>query len=459
MHIHILGICGTFMGSLALLAKQSGMHVTGCDANVYPPMSTQLEQAGIDLTQGFSEDQLQLNADIWVIGNAMSRGNPLVEAILNSGDRYLSGPEFLAEQILPGRHVMAISGTHGKTTTSSMLAWILECAEIKPGFLIGGVPADFGESARLGTGKYFVVEADEYDTAFFDKRSKFVHYRPRTLVINNLEFDHADIFEDLAAIQRQFHHLIRTVPQQGRIYSPKNHSAIDQVLDMGCWSDTYSLASDTAKNSDIASWVAVSKKADFSQFEIFKQGKAVAQIEWALIGEHNMQNALAAIAAATDAGVSAQQSAEALARFQGVKRRMEVIAESDRVKLYDDFAHHPTAIKTTLEGLRAKVGKDNILAVIEPRSQTMKRGVHKSQLAEAVAQADQTIWFESDAVQWAMAESLAPQDKVFSDFDAMLAEIEEQTKGAGQHHVLVMSNGGFQGIHTKLIDKLNLSVA
>lgn len=458
MHIHILGICGTFMGSLAQLAKQSGMRVTGCDANVYPPMSTQLENAGIDLIQGFSDEQLQLDADIWVIGNAMSRGNPLVEAILNRGDKYLSGPEFLAEHVLPGRHVMAISGTHGKTSTSSMLAWILEYADLKPGFLIGGVPADFGESARLGEGKYFVVEADEYDTAFFDKRSKFVHYRPRTLVINNLEFDHADIFEDLASIQRQFHHLIRTVPQQGRIYTPKDHEAIDQVLDMGCWSDTYSMFAGGTKDVNSAAWVAVPKTPDFSRFEVFYQGQAVAQIDWDLIGEHNMQNALAAMAAASDAGVDAMQSANALACFQGIKRRLEVVAKSETITLYDDFAHHPTAIKTTLEGLRAKVGEDNILAVIEPRSQTMKRGVHKLQLAEAVAQADQTIWFESDAVQWAMSDTLAAEDKVFSDFDAMLSVIEEQTRGAGRHHILVMSNGGFQGIHTKLTEKLNLSV-
>ena len=455
MHIHILGICGTFMGSLAQLAKQSGMRVTGCDANVYPPMSTQLEQAGIDLVQGFSEEQMEYKPDIWVIGNAMSRGNPLVEAILNSGDKYLSGPEFLAEQILPGRHVMAVSGTHGKTSTSSMLAWILEQAGLKPGFLIGGVPADFGESARLGEGRYFVVEADEYDTAFFDKRSKFVHYRPRTLVINNLEFDHADIFEDLAAIQRQFHHLIRTVPQQGNIYSPKGCEPIDQVLDMGCWSDTYSLS--TSGSVGEAAWEAVPEKADCSRFEIFYQGQSKGHVEWALIGEHNMQNALAAIAASTDAGVSVQQATEALAGFQGIKRRLEVVADSPSITLYDDFAHHPTAIKTTLEAVRAKVGSDSILVVIEPRSSTMKQGVHKSALSESVASADMRVWFEPKGLDWSLAEILSPDDRVFRDFDLMLAAIEEMSMNATDHlHIVVMSNGGFSGIHGKLADRLNL---
>lgn len=469
MHIHILGICGTFMGSLAQLAKQSGMRVTGCDANVYPPMSTQLESAGIDLIQGFSDEQLQLDADIWVIGNAMSRGNPLVEAILNRGDKYLSGPEFLAEHVLPGRHVMAISGTHGKTSTSSMLAWILEYAGLKPGFLIGGVPANFGESARLGSGKYFVVEADEYDTAFFDKRSKFVHYRPRTLVINNLEFDHADIFEDLASIQRQFHHLIRTVPQQGSIYSPKNHQAIDQVLDMGCWSDTYSLASASSESIDGtaidgAAWMAVPLRPDFSEFEVFNLGDPVARVHWDLIGEHNMQNGLAAIAAASDADISAQQSAEALTKFQGIKRRLETVAESESIVLYDDFAHHPTAIKTTLEGLRAKVGVDHILAVIEPRSNTMKQGIHKSELAQAVVCADKTIWFQPKGLSWSLADELSDEDLVFEDFEEMLQEIIEHSQSVQakdqRHpkkcHLVVMSNGGFSGIHTKLADQLGL---
>jgi UDP-N-acetylmuramate: L-alanyl-gamma-D-glutamyl-meso-diaminopimelate ligase len=462
MHIHILGICGTFMGSLAQLAKQSGMQVTGCDANVYPPMSTQLEQAGIELIQGFSEDQLNLKPDLWVIGNALSRGNPLVEAILNRGDRYLSGPEFLAEQVLPGRHVMAISGTHGKTTTSSMLAWILEDSDLKPGFLIGGVPADFGESARLGEGSYFVVEADEYDTAFFDKRSKFVHYRPRTLVINNLEFDHADIFEDLAAIQRQFHHLIRTVPQQGSIYFPQGSKAVKEVLDMGCWSDTYSLAFGEKKAGDKgdsqAAWSAVPTKPDFSKFEVYQDGTLVASVSWGLIGEHNMQNALCAIAAATDADVEPEQSAQSLQKFQGVKRRLEVFAKSERITLYDDFAHHPTAIKTTLDGLRAKVGVEKIVAVIEPRSNTMKQGVHRDELAKAVVSADQTIWFEPEDLPWSLADVLSSDDLIFDDFELMLGEISNQVQDSSACHLLVMSNGGFFGIHKKLAKTLNLAV-
>lgn len=456
MHIHILGICGTFMGSLAQLAKESGMRVTGCDANVYPPMSTQLEQAGIELVSGFSAQQIELNPDIWVIGNAMSRGNPLVEAILNRGDRYLSGPEFLAEQVLPGRHVMAVSGTHGKTTTSSILAWILECAGLQPGFLIGGVPADFGASARIGQGKYFVVEADEYDTAFFDKRSKFVHYRPRTLVINNLEFDHADIFDNLSDIQKQFHHLIRTVPQLGSIYYPGKSAAVQEVLEMGCWSQQYALG--TGVESVSAPWSARARQADFAVFDLYRQGDLLAEISWNLIGEHNMQNALAAVAAASDAGVDVAQSAEALAQFQGVKRRLELVAKSARIRLYDDFAHHPTAIRTTLQGLRAQVGGDKIIAVIEPRSNTMKQGVHSSLLAEAVALADQSIWFQPDGLAWSLAKVLSAEDKVFDNFELMLEEIVRQVPTDKNCHLLVMSNGGFSGIHLKLAELLNLDI-
>lgn len=451
------------MGSLAQLAKQSGMRVTGCDANVYPPMSNQLEQAGIELIQGFSAEQVELNPDIWVIGNAMSRGNPLVEAILDRGDRYLSGPELLAEKILPGRHVMAISGTHGKTTTSSMLAWILEFSGLKPGFLIGGVPADFGESARLGEGEHFVVEADEYDTAFFDKRSKFLHYRPRTLVINNLEFDHADIFEDLAAIQKQFHHLIRTVPARGQIYFPQNHKAINEVVEMGCWSERYSLCAnaESSMSEDKPDWQALPIKEDFSQFEIFKGGHKVASLKWDLIGLHNMQNALAAIAAATNAGIKAEQSVQALAKFQGVKRRLELVAQSQRIALYDDFAHHPTAIKSTLDGLRAKVGKDKIVAVLEPRSFTMRQGVHRDELAEAVKSADQTFWYQRQGLKWSLADQLSGQNKVYEDFDRMLSDISELclsgAEDSSQCHLVIMSNGGFSSIHTKLTKVLNLS--
>jgi|MEHZ01.5.fsa_nt_MEHZ011451974.1_51 UDP-N-acetylmuramate: L-alanyl-gamma-D-glutamyl-meso-diaminopimelate ligase len=460
MHIHILGICGTFMGSLAQLAKKSGMRVTGCDANVYPPMSTQLELAGIELVEGFGLDQFELNPDIWVIGNALSRGNLLVEAILNRGEKYVSGPEFLAEQVLPGRHVLAVSGTHGKTSTASMLAWILEYAGLNPGFLIGGVPDDFGESARLGQGEYFVVEADEYDTAFFDKRSKFVHYRPRTLVINNLEFDHADIFENLQAIQRQFHHLIRTIPQQGNIYFPSASAAINEVLEMGCWSNKKALSFGESVTQAESGWRAVATSADFSQFDVFEAGQSEtpgASVQWNLIGEHNMQNALGAIAAASDAGVDAAISTAALAEFKGVKRRLEIVAKSENITLYDDFAHHPTAIKTTLEGLRAKVGIDKIIAVIEPRSNTMKLGIHKDELAKSVANADQAIWFQPDNIDWSLSEILSSKDLVFSEIDQILSQVSEQTGGVEKAHVLVMSNGGFAGIHQKLIMSLKLT--
>ncbi len=468
MHIHILGICGTFMGSLAQLAKQSGMRVTGCDANVYPPMSNQLELAGIELIQGFDTGQLDLNPDIWVIGNALSRGNPLVETILNRGDKYVSGPEFLAEQVLPGRHVLAVSGTHGKTSTSSMLAWILEYAGLAPGFLIGGVPANFGESARLGQGNHFVVEADEYDTAFFDKRSKFVHYRPRTLVINNLEFDHADIFENLSAIQRQFHHLIRTIPAQGNIYFPETSAAIAELMKMGCWSKKCALGFGDSEQAKTASFRAIASKDDFSEFEVFQNSELDFDspernfesevLRWNLIGEHNMQNALGAIAAASDAGVDLATAVAALTDFKGIKRRLELLASSNKVTLYDDFAHHPTAIKTTLEGLRATVGEDKIIAVIEPRSNTMKLGVHKSELADSVENADQAIWLQPENIDWSLSDILAPQDLIFSSIDQILSEVLEQTRGEQKSHVLVMSNGGFSGIHQKLIDTLNLNI-
>tara|TARA_B110000483_G_scaffold228870_1_gene292276 strand:+ start:91586 stop:92860 length:1275 start_codon:yes stop_codon:yes gene_type:complete len=423
-------------------------------------MSTQLELTGIELVEGFGLDQLELHPDIWVIGNALSRGNLLVEAILNRGEKYVSGPEFLAEQVLPGRHVLAVSGTHGKTSTASMLAWILEYAGLNPGFLIGGVPDDFGESARLGQGQYFVVEADEYDTAFFDKRSKFVHYRPRTLVINNLEFDHADIFENLQAIQRQFHHLIRTIPQQGSIYFPSASAAINEVLEMGCWSSKKALSFGESITQVESGWRAVATSADFSEFEVFKAGQSKttgASVQWNLIGEHNMQNALGAIAAASDAGVDAAISTGALAEFKGVKRRLEIIAKSENITLYDDFAHHPTAIKATLEGLRAKVGTDKIIAVIDPRSNSMKLGTHKDELANSVENADQAIWFQPDNIGWSLSEILSLKDLVFSEIDQILSQVSEQTGGVEKAHVLVMSNGGFAGIHQKLINSLSLN--
>ena len=449
------------MGSLAQLAKQAGMRVTGCDANVYPPMSTQLEQAGIELIEGFSADQLSLAPDIWVVGNAISRGNELIEAIIEKGDTYISGPEFLAQQVLPNKHVIALSGTHGKTSTSSMVAHILEQAGLQPGFLIGGVPADFGESARLGGGKYFVVEADEYDTAFFDKRSKFVHYRPRTLVINNLEFDHADIFENLAAIQKQFHHLVRTVPQKGSIFSPSNNSAIEALLDMGCWSNRFQLSYGESA-SDQSQWNARATKADFSCFDIYQAGQLVASIDWQLIGEHNMQNGLAAVAAASDVGVNFDVAARALAIFKGVKRRLELVGQSENICLYDDFAHHPTAITSTLQGLRAKVGNEKIIAVIEPRSFTMKQGTHRNTLGDSVAMADKAIWFQPQDISLSLAEALPDDNQICTHIDQILeavsAEAQSHPKEKGQEkmHVIVMSNGGFAGIHQKLITKLAL---
>lgn len=454
MHIHILGICGTFMGGIAQLAVAMGHRVTGCDANVYPPMSTQLEQTGIELISGFDATQVELNPDLWVIGNAMSRGNPLVEAILERGDEYVSGPEFLSRFILQGRWVIAASGTHGKTTTSSMIARILHQAGLQPGFLIGGVPPDFGHSAQLGEGEFFVVEADEYDTAFFDKRSKFVHYRPRTLVINNLEFDHADIFPDLAAIQRQFHHLVRTVPGSGLILYPAGTESIEQTLEMGCWSRQETLGE--APQSD---WQAVPRDESCASFEVIYAGESFGLLEWSLIGRHNMMNALAAIAAAAHAGVEPRDAMAALAGFGGVKRRLEVIGQSDRVTLYDDFAHHPTAIKTTLEGLRARVGDQPILAVIEPRSNTMKQGVHRDQLSASAVAADNSYWFQPEDLGWPLGEVMGEGQYVYTGMPYLLDQIHywvTHQPAETPCHVVIMSNGGFSGIHGLLIERLGL---
>ncbi len=367
MHIHILGICGTFMGSLALLARELGHRVTGSDANVYPPMSTQLEQAGIELLEGYHPEHLEPAPDLVVVGNALSRGNLEVEALLDRGLPYTSGPEWLREQVLPGKWVLAVSGTHGKTTTASMLAWILEYAGMAPGFLIGGVTQNFPHSARLGETPFFVVEADEYDSAFFDKRSKFVHYRPRTLIINNLEYDHADIFPDLAAIQRQFHHLVRTVPGSGLIISPAGERAIEDTLTQGCWSPRQTLGGDDGE------WQVRLINTDGSCFEVLHEGEPLATVNWSQSGQHNVMNGLAALIAARHVGVTPEVGARALGEFAGVKRRLELLADVHGIKVYDDFAHHPTAIKTTLAGLRAKVGDDKIIALIEPRSNIMRR--------------------------------------------------------------------------------------
>ncbi|WKE66296.1 UDP-N-acetylmuramate:L-alanyl-gamma-D-glutamyl-meso-diaminopimelate ligase [Gallaecimonas kandeliae] len=445
MHIHILGICGTFMGGLAQLARELGHKVTGSDQNVYPPMSTQLEAAGISLTEGYDVAQLEPAPDLVVIGNAMSRGNPCVEAVLNKGIPYVSGPQWLYEAVLKDRWVLAVSGTHGKTTTTSMLAWILEEAGLKPGFLVGGVPANFGFSARLGDAPFFVVEADEYDTAFFDKRSKFVHYRPRTLIINNLEFDHADIFPDLAAIQRQFNHLLRMVPGQGLVIGPADDANLADTLAQGCWTPFLKLGEDLK---------AELIKGDGSQFTVLG-GEERVEVQWELVGMHNVHNALAALAAARHAGVPLKVAAESLGRFENVARRLELRGERAGVSVFDDFAHHPTAIATTLDGLRRKVGGQRILAVLEPRSNTMKAGVHADQLNAAVKAADRVFWFEPQGLKWSIKD-LCRDSQVpasYSDsVDELVAMLVREAR-AGDH-ILVMSNGGFGGIHQKLLDAL-----
>jgi len=455
MHIHILGICGTFMGGIAVLAKQAGHKVTGCDANVYPPMSTQLEAQGIELIEGFSPEQTKLNPDIYVIGNVVSRGNPLMEEILNRGLPYISGPQWLAENVLQGKWVLAVAGTHGKTTTSSMLAWILEYAGLAPGFLIGGVPENFGVSARLpqapvqdakSTSPFFVIEADEYDTAFFDKRSKFVHYRPRTAVLNNLEFDHADIFEDLPAIEKQFHHLVRTVPQQGLVVANGKEVSLQRVIDKGCWTPVEKFGTD-------ADWQAANAHGDGS-FDVIYQGKMQGRVNWGLLGEHNRMNALATIAAARHAGVTVDVSIAALSEFKNVKRRMELRGVENGVSVYDDFAHHPTAIETTVAGLRGKVGSARILAVLEPRSNTMKLGVMKSALPASLNDADLVFCYQAN-LGWDAKEALAPisaKTQVHDDLEQLVSAISQAAKPGD--HVLVMSNGGFGGIHQKLLDAL-----
>jgi UDP-N-acetylmuramate: L-alanyl-gamma-D-glutamyl-meso-diaminopimelate ligase len=452
MHIHILGVCGTFMGSLAQLAKALGHRVTGSDANVYPPMSTQLEQAGIELMQGFDPVHLQPAPDLVVIGNAMSRGNPAVEYVLAQGIPYTSGPQWLRDYVLPGKWVLAVAGTHGKTTTSSMLAWILEYAGMAPGYLIGGVTKNFPNSARLGETPFFVVEADEYDSAFFDKRSKFVHYNARTVILNNLEFDHADIFPDLAAIQKQFHHLVRTVPNNGLLISPQDDAALNEVLAMGCWTpqQKFSVDGDTS-----VEWRAELLEKDGSAFAVFHEGTAVAQVHWAQTGLHNVNNGLAAMIAARHVGVTPEISAKALEQFAGVKRRMECLADIHSVKVYDDFAHHPTAIKTTLAGLRAKVGDQKIIAVIEPRSNTMRMGVHKDALSKACTDADDVLWYQPPNVDWAMDEVVNTSPvpaKLVHDLDELIHCAISLSEA--DTHIVIMSNGGFGGVHQKLIEQL-----
>jgi len=440
------------MGSLAQLAKALGHKVTGSDDNVYPPMSTQLEQAGIELIQGFDPIHLKPTPDLVIIGNAMSRGNPSVEYVLNQGIAYTSGPQWLHEFVLPNKWVLAVAGTHGKTTTASMLAWILEYAGMKPGFLIGGVTKNFPTSARLGESDFFVVEADEYDSAFFDKRSKFVHYNARTVILNNLEFDHADIFPDLAAIQKQFHHLIRTVPGNGLIISPAQDHAINEVLAQGCWTSRTEF---TLDNTSDCEWRAELMSDDGSAFSISHQGKKLADIHWQQTGLHNVNNALAAIIAAHNVGVDPTNAAKALENFAGVKRRMECLADLHSVKVYDDFAHHPTAIKTTLAGLRAKVGSEKIIAIIEPRSNTMRMGVHKDALGKSTTDADMVLWYQPANADWAM-DNVVNQSPVPAK---LIRDLEELVKTAvslsePNSHFVIMSNGGFGGVHQKLISAL-----
>jgi UDP-N-acetylmuramate: L-alanyl-gamma-D-glutamyl-meso-diaminopimelate ligase len=454
MHLHILGIGGTFMGGLALIARAAGHRVTGCDAGVYPPMSTQLEEQGIALTEGYGAEQLGLRPDLYVIGNVVSRGNPLMEAILDAGAPYVSGPQWLGDHILAGRHVLAVAGTHGKTTTSAMLAWILEHAGKQPNFLIGGVPHDFKVSARFEPEQtLFVIEADEYDTAFFDKRSKFVHYRPRTAILNNLEYDHADIFPDLASIETQFHHLVRTVPGTGRIVLPTGSAALDRVLDRGCWSPI-------TRFGDDGEWQAGDRDGDGDGgFTVRRAGQEIGTIRWTLSGEHNRLNALAAIAAAEHAGVAPEAAVAALSAFGGVKRRMELRGTVRGVAVYDDFAHHPTAIATTLAGLRRRVGDARILAVLEPRSNTMKLGTMAQRLPGALEAADRVFCFGAHegkhALGWDPARVLAPLGDRAASYDDLdvLVEAIAATATAGDH-VLIMSNGGFGGIHGKLMNAL-----
>ncbi|MEC7698245.1 MAG: UDP-N-acetylmuramate:L-alanyl-gamma-D-glutamyl-meso-diaminopimelate ligase [Pseudomonadota bacterium] len=448
MHVHILGICGSFMGGIAAIAKSLGHKVTGSDKNVYPPMSTQLEALGIELTEGYCESQFDPAPDMVVIGNAMSRGNPAVEYVLNRNLPYTSGPQWLLDNLLKDRWVIGLSGTHGKTTTSSMVAWILEHAGLNPGYLIGGVPENFGVSARVGESPFFVIEADEYDSAFFDKRSKFVHYRPKTLVINNLEFDHADIFADLGAIQTQFHHLVRMVPENGLILTPNNTPAIEDMLKKGCWSSRQSLGKE---------WHAELLKKDGSEFNVLHNGVIAGTVTWALVGQHNVDNALMAIAAAHHAGVTLPVAIEALSFFKNVKRRMEVKGEVNNITLYDDFAHHPTAIATTLDGLRKKVGNARILAVLEPRSNTMKMGVHKDTLANSWQKADEVYLYEPEGMDWSLVDSVAHSNApthCFRDVEKIVQGVCNVAQPGD--HILVMSNGGFEGIHGRILDALKM---
>lgn len=452
MHLHILGICGTFMGSLALLARDLGHTVTGSDQNVYPPMSTQLENAGITLMQGYDRSHLQPHPDLVIVGNAMKRGIDAVEYMLNAGLPYVSGPQFLADHVLQGKHVLGVAGTHGKTTTTTMLAWVLDQAGLEPGFLIGGVPLGFKESARLGGGKYFCVEADEYDSAFFDKRSKFVHYHPKTAILNNLEFDHADIFDDLAAIQKQFHHLVRTIPSEGCIIAPVTETHIDEVLEMGCWTPVVRTSLTAHAQAALS---AEQLQADGSHFKVLQDGVIQGEVCWNMTGQHSVANALATIAAAAHVGVSIETACAALSNFGGVKRRMELLDTVRGIEVYDDFAHHPTAIDTTLEGARKRLGERKLWAIIEPRSNTMRMGSHKDGLAHSARLADEVIWYQPEGLDWDLQPVVAAapnKAKIARTLDEIIHTVSQEA-GEGDA-VVIMSNGGFGGLHQKLLSAL-----
>lgn len=452
MHLHILGICGTFMGSLALIARQLGHTVTGSDQNIYPPMSTQLQNEGIEIMQGYDRSHLQPHPDLVIVGNAMKRGIDAVEYMLDAGLPYVSGPQFLADHILKGKHVLGVAGTHGKTTTTTMLAWVLEKAGLNPGFLIGGVPLCFEHSARLGDGKYFLVEADEYDSAFFDKRSKFVHYKPKTIILNNLEFDHADIFDDLAAIQKQFHHLVRTIPSEGQIIAPITEKHIDEVLQMGCWTPVVRTDVNTNSQAALSSQLL---QEDGSHFNVLQNGEIVGEVQWTMTGLHSVSNALVTIAAAQHIGIDIKTACEALSTFAGVKRRMELLDTINGIEVYDDFAHHPTAIATTLDGARKRLGQRKLWAIIEPRSNTMRMGTHKSLLADSAQLADEVIWYQPEGLDWDLQPVIAASKnsaKISNHLEDIIQRIVNEAQSGDA--VVIMSNGGFGGLHQKLITAL-----
>ncbi len=465
MHIHILGICGTFMGSMAILARELGHKVTGCDANVYPPMSTQLEEQGIELMQGYKTEHLQPAPDLVVVGNALSRGNEAVEYVLDNNIPYISGAQWLKENILKDKWVLAIAGTHGKTTTASMLTWILEYANYTPGYLIGGIPNNFSVSARMGESDFFVIEADEYDTAFFDKRSKFVHYAPNTAVINNIEFDHADIFDDIKAIQKQFHHLVRIVPSRGQVIFNAEQVTVKQALEMGCWSDTLGVSElncedagfegDASHNHEKCSFELL--RDDGTHFALYLGSQKVGEVNWTLTGTHNVYNATMALMAARHVGVKPEHAIEALHLFNGVKRRMELLGTIEGVSVYDDFAHHPTAITNTLQGLRKNVGNAQILAIIEPRSNTMRLGCHTQKLKDSVDCADHSIWYQPQGLDWQLQElfeneqNMQVVESIERVVEAAIAALDSSKKT----HIVIMSNGGFGGVHQKLLAQLS----